>query len=157
MAEICSNFARSQNSFQAGFGFYEHCEKEIEKLMDANKVSFSEGTKVVESLFKNNIGSTKFQTRMEDYLSERVEHEETKGLIRLAIALYDPKYMIKSHRIHEDLMTALSLNIQDLDIRKLETLFWAMTRNEKFYQEVVDNNPYSKMVAKSLLNTVFRR
>lgn len=157
MAEICALFAKATNSHKAGFGFYHECEKQIKLEMDNNRLSFSNGTKIIDSLFKHGIGSTEFQEQIEEYLAKKIEHEQIPELIHLTKALYSPNYIIKSDQLNEDLCTALTLNMDELSPRQLETLFWALTRDRKLYDQIQQNNTYAKMILKSLLNLTYKR
>lgn len=157
MAEICALFAKASGSNKAGFGFYHECEYAISQEIYHNRLSFEEGTKIIESLFKHNIGSTDFQIQIEDYLSKKIEHEQIPELLNMARALYDPGYLVKSDKLQEDLLTALSLQMEQLQPRQIETLFWAVTRDRKLYDGIQADNTYAKMFAKALLNTVYKK
>lgn len=157
MAEICALFSRSTNSHKAGFGFYHECEKQVKLEMANNRLSFSDGTKIVESLFRNNIGSTEFQEQLEEYLSNKLEHEKIPELLRLTKALYEPGYAVKSQKLQDDLFTALTLNMKEMTVRQVESLFWALTRNQRLYQQVKQGDTYAKMVTKGLLGIVHKR
>ena len=156
MAEIWHLFSKSKNAIKAGFGFYHEGEKQIKAKMANNSLTFENGTRVVENLFKGNIGSTDFQVQIEEYLDKRIEHEKVPQLIELATAIHDPSYIIKNNQLRDDLYTALSLQMESLSVRQIETLFWALTRDLKLYQTYKDGDSYSQMLIKSLLNNVFK-
>ena len=132
-------------------------EKQVKLEMDNNRLTFSEGTRVVENLFKHNIGSTEFQSQIEKYLADKIEHERIPELLNIARAIYDPKYIIKYEKLNEDLCTALTLAMEDLSIRQLELLFWSVTRDKKIYNRIMAENKYSKMLIRSLMNNMYRR
>jgi hypothetical protein len=132
-------------------------EEHVRQEMRDDRLHFSEGTKVIENLFRHNIGSTKFQLKIEEYLSEKIEHEQIPELLSMANAIYDPKYIIKHSKLDEDLCTALVIQMDELSIRQFETLFWAVTRDRKLYNGIIAGNNYSKMLTKSLLSTAFKK
>jgi len=103
MAEICGQFAKSTNSDLGGFGFYEFVENAVKQEMQHNRLHFTEGSKVIECLFRWNIGSSDFQERLEEYLTKKIEHERIPELLSISKAIYDPKYIIKHSQLNEDL------------------------------------------------------
>lgn len=125
--------------------------------MASNKLSFEDGTKAIENLFKSNIGSTDFQIQIEEYLDKRIEHESIPQLIELATAIHDPSYIIKNKKLRDDLYTALTLNMNDINVRQIETLYWALTRDKKLFESCLEDDTFSKMLVKSLLNNVFKK
>lgn len=132
-------------------------EDHIKQEMRHDRLHFTEGTKVIENLFRHNIGSTGFQLKVEKYLANKIEHEQIPELLSIANAIYDPKYIIKHSKLDEDLCTALALQMEELTIREFETLFWAITRDHKLYNGILADNKYSKMLTKSLLSATFKK
>ena len=66
-------FAKATNSHQAGFGFYKECEKRVKMDIANNKISFTDATKVLESLFTNNIETTEFQAITEEFICDKLQ------------------------------------------------------------------------------------
>lgn len=167
MAEICAQFAKSTNSYKAGFGFYEECEKRVKDDIHHNKIVFSDAVSICEDLFTNNIGSTDFQILVEKFLLSKIETCTNAQLISLTNALYHPKYLLKIPQLRDDLFAALALSLSSFDVRQTETLFWTLTRKKITYEHYVQNNmssdsestsnSYEKMLFKALMNTVFKK
>ena len=60
LAELCEYFRRASNSAKGGFGFFAAVEKELRVRMNSRELSFSDASKVAESLFTANVGSNEF-------------------------------------------------------------------------------------------------
>ena len=47
--------------------------------------------------------------------------------------------------------------MDDLEVRQLETLFWAVSRDQRLLEEVLSDDTYAKMFYKSLMNAAYKR
>ena len=121
-----------------------------------NKISFTDATKVLESLFTNNIGTTEFQAMTEEFICDKLQEWGNMDLIRLTTALYNPKYVLKHQKLQDELFTILVLSIPKFDIRQLETLFWTLTRKQLPFSQLIEDT-YSRMLYKALMNSIYKR
>ena len=68
MVEIAKSLKRATNVAGGGFGFFEEMEKHIHKELHENKIGFEQLCTISENVLSNNIGSTKFQEEIEQFL-----------------------------------------------------------------------------------------
>ncbi len=127
-------------------------------------------THVIEFMFRPNLGSTSFQTKVEQSLVGSMEEAKAGDLLRLSKAMMGSvggvAYKIKVPEVEEDLYTALALLIPDMTIRQLETTFWTVTQapsatteiplggTDRFSEDNLAAKPHATMLLKTLLREV---
>ncbi len=75
LLEIAKGLSKATNTHKGAFGYYEALEKLIRTRIHQGKIEFREVCKVAENMLPANIGSTKFQSELEEFLVNKFSSE----------------------------------------------------------------------------------